>query len=149
VIFLDANVFMYATGADGPYRDACITILEACAQDLVKSVTNTEVLQEILYRYGRAGERPLALRRAQQARAIVSGVLPVDDLDLRTAIDLMGQFGTLGVRDAIHAVTARRAECSGVVSADRGFDPLAAAWIRRLDPLDFAQTLEVPEGAGG
>ncbi len=49
--FLDTAVFMYAGGADHPFRTSCRTILRRAAMGEFAATTSTEVVQEILHRY--------------------------------------------------------------------------------------------------
>ena len=142
--FLDANVFMYAAGAENSYRGPCRRILTAAVRSGVQTATNTEVLHEILYRYHRAGEARVALERAREAAAVVTAVLPVEEEDVRLAMDFLGRHAGSGVRDAIHAATARRWHCERIVSADRGFDLLVAQGVMRADPVEFAARLPSP-----
>jgi predicted nucleic acid-binding protein len=56
-VFIDASIFMYARGKEHPLKAPCSQIILAIAKDGVlgnygSPVINTEVLQEILYRYG-------------------------------------------------------------------------------------------------
>ncbi len=89
MIFIDANVFMYAAGADSPRRDPCRRILTAAVRSGLQAVTNTELLQEIPYRYHRVGAASVALERAREAAAVVGAVppveavLPVEEEDVR------------------------------------------------------------------
>jgi predicted nucleic acid-binding protein len=141
VIFLDANVFMYATGTESPYREPCRRILTTVVHASLPAVTNTEVIQEILYRYHRAGQAALAVQRAREACALVSTVLPVEADDLSRAMTWLQRHRTLGVRDAIHAASALRWRCEQIVSADRGFDVLDTEGVTRIDPQAFARGL--------
>jgi predicted nucleic acid-binding protein len=50
-VFLDVNVFMYAAGAPHPYKAACVRILADMETGALTAAINTEVLQELLYRY--------------------------------------------------------------------------------------------------
>jgi len=139
--FLDTNVFMYAAGADGPYRDPCRRILVASVRSGLQAATNTEVVQEILYRYRRTAEASMAVHRARQACAVVAAVLPVEDDDLRRAMEILERHEAVGVRGAIHAASALRWRCERIVSTDRGFDLLAAEGVVRADPVAFAADL--------
>ena len=55
VVFIDANVPIYAAGRDHPYKEPCARILRALADDPQSFVTNSEVLQEIMHRYLASG----------------------------------------------------------------------------------------------
>lgn len=48
-IFLDANVFLYALGADSPYRADCRAVLQTVGAGRLDAITSSEVLQEILH----------------------------------------------------------------------------------------------------
>jgi len=55
--FIDANLIMYPVGSPRPLRDPCRHILEKIKSRKIFGVTNTEVLQEILYRYFSVGRK--------------------------------------------------------------------------------------------
>jgi len=48
-LFLDANVFLYAIGADSPHRAPCRDVLQVVGQGKLDGITSSEVLQEILH----------------------------------------------------------------------------------------------------
>lgn len=50
-VFIDTNIPMYAAGKDHPFKKKCLGILESIAREEIEAYTDTEVLQEILYRY--------------------------------------------------------------------------------------------------
>ena len=49
--FIDANVIMYAIGGVHPLKEPCVMLLQKIRNSTVRVVSNTEGLQEILYRY--------------------------------------------------------------------------------------------------
>jgi len=49
--FLDSNIFMYAAGKDHVYKNPCLTILNGIEAHKLSAVINSEILQELLYRY--------------------------------------------------------------------------------------------------
>ena len=68
IVFLDANVVMYAVGSDHPYRLPCQQVMSAIVNDMLRAAIDTEIVQEILHRYG-------ALRRYAEAVAIAQDLL--------------------------------------------------------------------------
>ena len=91
-IFLDVNVFMYAAGAPHPYKGPCLRILTDLEMGVVSAVINTEILQELLYRYSHIG---MADRGIQLCREILNyplTILPVTEPDVRLAIDLLDVY---------------------------------------------------------
>ncbi|WP_179137743.1 type II toxin-antitoxin system VapC family toxin [Candidatus Entotheonella palauensis] len=102
------------------------------AEETLDVLVNTEVLQEILYRYGAIGELEKGLRLANLAVDQVGGnVLPVTLADMQLAFELMRQYGTsVKSRDAVHAATMLNNDLTYILSADRHFDQIES--ITRL-----------------
>ncbi len=63
---------------------------------------------------------------------------------MRLAMDLLARHAGSGVHDATHAATALRWRCERIISADRGFDLLAAEGVVRAAAMDFAAQLPDP-----
>jgi predicted nucleic acid-binding protein len=51
MILVDANVFMYAAGAEHPHKAPSRIFLEKVAGGEIEAALDAEVLQEILHRY--------------------------------------------------------------------------------------------------
>ncbi len=51
-VFLDVNIPMYAGGKDHRYKESCAWIMTRVAEGKLAVATDTEAIQEILYRYG-------------------------------------------------------------------------------------------------
>ena len=137
--FLDTNVFMYAAGREHPLKAPCVAILRHVAQEELEVLINTEVLQEILYRYTAIGELERGLRLARLAVDQVGGeVLSVTLVDMQRAFDLVDRYGaTIKSRDAIHAATMLNHGLTHLISADGHFDVIKG--ITRVDPRRAAQ----------
>jgi predicted nucleic acid-binding protein len=136
-IFLDTNVFMYAAGAPHSYKDACVRILSAVESGALTAAINTEILQEILYRYTHI---KLAGKGVQLCRDILTlplTILPVTEADIRLAVDLFDAHRVVGLkpRDAIHVATMQNNSLSRLISADVEFDRLSA--VTRIEPLAY------------
>ena len=132
--FLDTNIFMYAAGREHPLKGPCVAFLRRVAREEVEALTNTEVLQEILYRYRAIGERERGLHLARLAVDQVGGeVLPVTLADMRRAFGLVTRYGTdIMARDAVHAATMLNNGLTHLISADSHFDIIEG--ITRVDP---------------
>ncbi len=136
-LFLDVNVFMYAAGAPHPYKAPCIRILSDVEAGMLAAAINTEILQELLYRYSHI---QLSDKGIQLCRAVLQyplTILPVTEADLRLAIDLLDSSRVAGikVRDAIHAATMQNNGIARLISADKDFDRLS--FVARTDPLAY------------
>jgi len=133
-LFLDANIFLYAIGGDGPHRELCRAVLLAVGQGTLDGVTNSEVLQEILHVRARRASVSDATQAVRAAAGIVADVLPVTREDVLEACTLLTTYSTLGARDALHAAVMKNARVNLIISIDRDFDTIVS--LKRLEPAD-------------
>ena len=136
-VFLDANVFMYAAGSPHAYKIPCVRILFDVETGILPAVVNTEIFQELLYRYSHIG---LGDRGVELCRRILEyplRVMSVTESDLRLALDLLTSYSVAGLRprDAIHGATMQNNRIARIISADKDFDRLS--FVERLDPLTY------------
>jgi predicted nucleic acid-binding protein len=135
--FIDANVAMYAVGAEHPLKRPCVAILSAVARGDVAAVTDAEVHLEILQRYSALGNRRRAIEVSALFRRAVPDVLAVTRADVEAAGGLLDAHGGLRVRDAIHLAVMARHAVPRIVTADRHFDDLPG--IVRVDPSEWGR----------
>lgn len=133
MIFIDSNIPMYLVGAHARHRAESQHLLEGVIANGDRLVTNAEVLQEILHRYG-AIKRLDAIQPAFDALlGVVDEVFPVTDLDVdRAKSILLGSAGVRSARDAVHLATMERHRVSRIMTFDTGFDGYPG--ITRLAP---------------
>lgn len=122
MIFLDANIPMYAYGAEHPNKLRAQHLLEEAVHGGHRLVTSVEVLQEILHRY-------YALRRPDAVQpcfdlllGVTSEVFPVDLLDVQAAKQILLDGLNVSARDALHTAVMRRYGVETIMSFDTGFD---------------------------
>jgi predicted nucleic acid-binding protein len=117
VIYLDANVFVYAATDDGAQGQAAAKALGKAIRDgaCTASLTADEVLWAISRKLG----RDVATDKVRQMLALDLEVVSVEKRDIEAALDHFG-LG-LDPRDAIHAAVALRKSCSAVISTDPAF----------------------------
>lgn len=132
-IFLDANVFLYAIGADSPHRTPCRAVLEAVGQGRLDGITSSEVLQEILHVRSRRVNVKDATSAVRAAADLVAEVLPVTTNDVLGACRLLEAHSGLSARDALHAAVMMNSQLHLLVSVDRDFDVLPE--LKRIDPV--------------
>jgi predicted nucleic acid-binding protein len=132
-IFIDANVPMYAAGADHPLRDPCIRLLRQVVTGDMAAVTDAEVHQEIYYRYLSLRLREQACLVSERFREVVVDVLPIGLAEIRRMPTLVEAYPHLQARDLIHLAVMQVHGLTRIASADRGFDGVAG--IQRL-PLE-------------
>ncbi len=134
MILVDANIFMYAAGADHPNKAASVAFLTAVASGQIDACVDAEVLQEILHRYR-------ALRRWSEggqvydlARRIVPMVMPIEAETVDRARNLLDQFDSLTARDALHAAAALKVG-GEICSYDTDYDCIPGLLRRLPDQL--------------
>ena len=132
MILVDANILMYAAGADHDHKANSVQFLERVAEGEIDAVIDAESLQEILHRYR-------ALQRWEEGRnlfdftrTLFPVVLPVTAEVLDHARILLDAYPHLMARDGVHAAVVLRHQLDGLCSFDRDFDPVAG--IERVEP---------------
>ncbi len=113
---------MYLVGAPHPNKDRAAAIISRLLSDGEQFVTDVEVYQEIIHRYG-------AIRRIV-AISDVFGILDeiADEVltfgmpEVRIAKELVETTSNISARDALHIAVMRSAGVSRILSFDEGFD---------------------------
>jgi len=131
-LFLDANVFLYALGANSPHREPCRDVLDAVGQGKLDGITSSEVLQEILHVRSRRMSVADAASAVRAAADLVAEVLPVTSHDVIEACALLEAHTGLGARDALHAAVMKNSQLHVLVSVDRDFDVIPD--LKRIEP---------------
>lgn len=132
MILIDANIFMYAAGAEHPCKAPSVDLLRRVGLDEIDAAVDAEVLQEILHRYR-------AIRRWEDgrevyalARRIVPLVVAITDQIVDRARDLLDDDPRLGARDALHAAVVLSRGMDAICSYDRDLDKIIG--LQRIDP---------------
>lgn len=129
-VFLDANVFLYAVGAQHPLKAPSQQVLSLVGDGTLEAASNTEVVQEILHVLNRRGQRETALKLARHIIELLGPLLPVTQVDISVTCDLMDRYPVLSTRDAIHAATMLNNGISDIITSDGHFN--AVRGIRSL-----------------
>ena len=134
---LDVNVPMYAASSHHPYRASCAWVMREIAAGRLEAAVDTEIIQELLYRYAALGRWEIGAAIASELLTIVPSVYSVMAEDCRSALGLLAEYGPRGmaVRDMIHVVVMNRHGLTHIVSTDAHFDQFEG--IARLDPHDL------------
>jgi predicted nucleic acid-binding protein len=118
MIYLDANVFIYAASDEGPKGKAAAAMLrEALARG---AVTASFTVDEFLWAVRKKLGRDIA---ADKVRQLLGLDLEVDSVTRDDAEDAIELFeGALDPRDAIRAAVALRRGCRKIVTSDAAFE---------------------------
>ncbi|HEX9972755.1 MAG TPA: type II toxin-antitoxin system VapC family toxin [bacterium] len=135
--FIDVNVFMYAAGKPHPYKEPCVQILSDVENGILSALINTEIFQELLYRYYHIKLAEKGVELCRHILQLQFKILPITEMDIRLAIDLFDSLQNKGLkpRDAIHAATMKNNDINKIISADRDFDSID--FVQRIDPLNY------------
>lgn len=136
-VFLDVNVFMYAAGKPHRYKNPCLHILKDIETQTLTGVVNTEIFQELLYRYSHLGLIEKGIQLCNDILKYRLTILPVTEVDIRLTIELVEQYKNFGIkpRDALHAATLKNNRIKRLISADKDFNNFD--FITRIDPKDY------------
>ena len=130
--FLDANLIMYSLGGPHPLQNPSKRILNKIKQGVFQVVTNTEVLQEILYRYFSIRKPGLGELTYFAMINLCEKIIPVTVKDTDRALALLKEYPSITSRDAIHAATMLNNGVKDILSTDPHFDLIHG--LRRIDP---------------
>ncbi len=131
-VFIDTNIFIYAAGDAHPHKNPSKCILEKIAGNKIKAATNTEVLQEILHRYGAIKDMTRGLAIFDDCLKIVPLILPVTKQDILKAREILQRYPGVNARDAIHAAVMLNRGIKTICSYDRHYDQIKE--IQRTEP---------------
>lgn len=135
MILVDANVLMYAAGAQHPNKQPSVHLLERIAEGTVDAVLDAEVLQELLHRYRAIARWAEGAQVYDDARRIFGIVLPITAEVVDDARLLLDQHQRISARDALHAAVVMTHELDALCSYDLGFDEIAT--VRRVSPVEL------------
>ena len=128
MIFIDANIFIYAAGVESPWQKPCQRFLREVVDDSrMKACTNAEVLQEILHRYTHLQKPQKAFQIFDSVLDLGIPVLSIRAEDLARARFLLEENVSLGSRDAVHLGVMQNHGISKIATYDRGF--MKIPWI--------------------
>ena len=136
-MYVDTNIFMYAMGADGRFKEPCARVLRAGAADKAVLVTSAETLQEVLHRYRSIGRHKDIRVMFDAIAAAVQRVLPVtvDDVQEARRLGERTRGSGASARDLVHAAVARRQGLREILTVDAGFACIPGVVV--VDPLEW------------
>ena len=137
MLFVDANIVMYAVGAEHPYRGPCTESLDRIITEQLPALVSTEIHQEILHRYMSLGLPDRARDISIKLETIIPMSLSVTMADIQRARKLGERYRNLNARDLIHVAVMLENGIPLILSTDTHFDQVSE--VKRIDPRDFAR----------
>ncbi|MBI4743452.1 MAG: type II toxin-antitoxin system VapC family toxin [Actinobacteria bacterium] len=135
MIFIDTNIIMYAAGKEHKYKNPCLNILKRISDGEIDAVSDSEVLQEILYRYWSIRKLDKGFQVFSDFDKLIPIILRVDRKDLLLARDFLEKYPKIKPRDAIHAAVMLNNKIDTTISTDNDFKQIKE--IKRIDPLQI------------
>ncbi len=119
MIFVDANVFMYAVGQPHPLKAEARQFFIEARETGAALGTSAEVLQELLHVYSSTGR----LRNFDDALTLIESVdvevWPLESDDVTLARQLKDEHPTLEARDLCHLASCQRRGVRGIITFDK------------------------------
>ena len=131
-VFIDANIVRCAAGGPHPHREPSARLLERIVHGDAEAVSDSEILQEVLYRFWRLNQVEVAVKIVDQVVQLIPVLLPVEASDGILAASVLSQYPQIEPRDAIHAAVMLRHRITHRYSYDRHFDAIPG--LKRLEP---------------
>jgi len=122
VILVDSNVPMYMVGAPHIHKADAQRLLEKFVSERQRLVTDAEVLQEILHRFGAIQRRDAIQPAFNALLGAVDEVLPVDRNAVERAKEIVLEYKGLSARDAVHLAVMENHGIDHIFSFDSGLD---------------------------
>ena len=98
MILIDSHIPMYLVGAPHPHKTDAQRWVEKLVRESQRLVTDAEVLQEILHRYGAIGRRDAIQPAFDALLGVVDEVLPVTAAAVQRARQIVLEYQHLSAR---------------------------------------------------
>lgn len=121
---VDTNILMYAVGTDHPLKKPCLEILKKISCDEIVAVTDTEVFQEIAYRYWSQRKWSIAVQVLNDYRSLFREIYPIEKRQLDSYYSLLTDYDFLSPRDAIHIAVMKSHQLTQILTTDHDFQRL-------------------------
>jgi len=142
IYLIDTSIFMYARGEDHKYKCACSNIILAIGSGLFEQrfgqpVTDSELHQEILYRYSLIGRWNTAVSLLCDIQKLGIGVFPIGKEETDKIIELAEKYKDKGIspRDIVHAAAMKTNNIKKIITTDKDFDKMQE--VERIDPCSL------------
>jgi hypothetical protein len=142
LFFIDTNIVMYAAGKEHQHKNPCASIILGIASgsfqnDFGIPITDTEVFQEILYRYALLGRWKRGISLSKDFLALGLKVLTISSNEVVKMIELAEVYQDKGVapRDLVHVAVMINHGIRNIISVDSHFDLIAE--VVRIDPRNL------------
>ena len=127
MIFVDANVFMYAVGRSHPLQPHAQAFFADSLRNHTLLFTSAEVIQELMHVYLRANRTHTLDSALELVERAGVQIWPLEAADLTLARQLHDRHPTLSARGLCHLASCRRRGVNEIMTFDQ---TLAAAGVK-------------------
>ncbi len=142
IYIIDTSIFMYARGKSHDYKKQCAGLVLALGdgsfeQEYGKPVIDSELFQEVLYRYSLIDKWDTAISLLQDIYILEMDILSVGNKEIEKMIELAVKYRgkDISPRDIVHAAVMMTNNIKKIISTDRDLDRISE--IQRIDPSEF------------
>ncbi len=134
-LFVDTSIPIYAAGRPSEHKEICTRLLEKIEADELKTAIDTEVIQEILYRFYRLEMDGEGLELGRNVLRLGMRVFPVIKRDIEDALLLFGKYSSSRVppRDTLHTAVMLNNGITKVITLDKHFGDVIKE-VQRIEP---------------
>ena len=119
MIFVDANVFMYAVGRPHPLQSRAHEFFDDSLHNRKTLFTSAEVIQELMHVYLRMNRMHTLDSALELVDSAGVQVWPLEEADVSLARQLHDQHPELDARDLCHLASCQRRGVSEIMTFDR------------------------------
>ena len=130
-IYLDANIFIYATVNTQEIGNKCRSLLKEIEIGKIKGITSCLTFDEIIWILRKIAPEKV-LESARNILNLNIKFMEVNKNILYKLVDLIEKY-KLKPRDAIHLATMELNNCKTIISEDSDFDKIPE--IERINPI--------------
>lgn len=135
--FIDTNIIMYAAGKPHKYKKPCLNTLQEIKDKEIVGVIDTEVIQEIVYRFHYIDMIDEGIELAWSLLDLEPLVHPVTLEHSKTALFFGAKYKNqkISPRDFIHLAVMVNNDIGSIISTDTHFDLFEE--VQRIDPTEM------------
>ena len=127
MIFVDANVFMYAAGSPHPLKEPAREFFAESEQTGTRLCTSSEVIQEMAHVYWRSSRYERFDAALEVIAQLNVEVWPLEFDDVTLARELHELHPQLSARDLCHLASCQRRGVREIKTFDRALEAVANA----------------------
>jgi predicted nucleic acid-binding protein len=140
VLYLDANVFIFAQISSGKEGTLARLVLKALEEGKFKGITNALAVDEVIWKIKKEVDYPSAIRIGRAMFYLTNlDIVDVTSKAVREALNFMEKY-KIRPRDAIHIASMLENEVFTIITEDPDFKNVKE--IKVLTLVEFLKTLK-------